>query len=70
MINGKRIKNIQKMAIIKKVRGKSPVYGNGCWFADNASILGDVTMGDDCNIWFGAVGRAVLPPHTRNIRST
>lgn len=57
MINGKRIKNIQKMAIIKKVRGKSPVYGNGCWFADNASILGDVTMGDDCNIWFGAVVR-------------
>ena len=56
MINGKRIKNIQKMAIIKKVRGKSPVYGNG-WFADNASILGDVTMGDDCNIWFGAVVR-------------
>lgn len=57
MINGKRIKNIQKMAIIKKVRGKSPVYGRGCWFADNASILGDVTMGDDCNIWFGAVVR-------------
>lgn len=45
------------MAIIKKVRGKSPVYGKGCWFADNASILGDVTMGDDCNIWFGAVVR-------------
>ena len=45
------------MAIIKKVRGKSPVWGKGCWFAENAAILGDVTMGEDCNVWYGAVIR-------------
>lgn len=51
------VKTKKKMAIIKKVRGKSPVWGRGCWFADNAAILGDVTMGEDCNVWFGAVVR-------------
>lgn len=51
------VKTKKKMAIIKKVKGKSPVWGRGCWFADNAAILGDVTMGEDCNIWFGAVVR-------------
>ena len=51
------LKTKKKMAIIKKVKGKSPIWGRGCWFADNAAILGDVTMGEDCNIWFGAVVR-------------
>lgn len=31
--------------------------GKGCYLADNAAIIGDVTMGDDCSIWFGAVLR-------------
>ena len=28
-----------------------------CFLADNAVIIGDVEMGDDCSIWFGAVLR-------------
>ncbi|MBP5560232.1 MAG: gamma carbonic anhydrase family protein [Muribaculaceae bacterium] len=45
------------MAIIKKVRGYTPKMGEGCFLADNAAIIGDVTMGRDCSIWFSTVLR-------------
>lgn len=45
------------MALIKKVKGVTPEWGNDCWFADNATITGDVKMGDKCSIWFNAVVR-------------
>ena len=45
------------MALIKEVNGKSPVFGNDCYIADNATVVGDVTMGDQCSIWFNAVVR-------------
>ena len=43
--------------IIKSVREFTPVYGKNCYFADNAAIIGDVTMGDDCSVWFNTVLR-------------
>jgi len=42
------------MAIIKSVRGFTPQMGKNCYLADNATVIGDVHMGDDCSIWFGA----------------
>lgn len=45
------------MALIKEVRGFTPEFGENCFLADNATIIGDVTMGRDCSIWFGAVLR-------------
>ncbi|NCE72915.1 gamma carbonic anhydrase family protein [Odoribacter sp. Z80] len=45
------------MAIIKKLNGHVPQFGKNCFLADNAVIIGDVEMGDDCSIWFGAVLR-------------
>ena len=45
------------MAIIKKLNGNTPKFGKNCFLADNAAIIGDVEMGDDCSIWFGAVLR-------------
>ena len=45
------------MAIIKSVRGFTPTYGKNCYFADNAVIIGDVAIGDDCSIWFNTVLR-------------
>ena len=45
------------MALIKSVRGFTPKYGKNCYFADNATIIGDVTMGDDCTVWFNTVLR-------------
>ena len=46
------------MAFIKEVNGKAPSWGNNCYLAENAVLAGDVTMGDDCSVWFGAVLRA------------
>ncbi|MEN8158035.1 MAG: gamma carbonic anhydrase family protein, partial [Bacteroidota bacterium] len=45
------------MALIKSVRGFDPLFGKRCYLAENATIIGDVVMGDDCSIWFGAVLR-------------
>lgn len=36
--------------------------GKDCYLADNATIIGDVTMGDDCSIWFNAVLRGDVNP--------
>ncbi|WP_138479772.1 gamma carbonic anhydrase family protein [Dyadobacter bucti] len=45
------------MALIKSVRGYTPVFGENCWFAENATIVGDVVMGSNCTVWFNAVVR-------------
>ena len=45
------------MALIKSVKGISPKFGKKCFLADNATITGDVIMGDDCSVWFSAVIR-------------
>ena len=45
------------MALIKSVRGFTPVIGKGCFLADNATIVGDTVIGDGCSIWFNAVLR-------------
>lgn len=45
------------MALIKPVRGFTPEFGKNCFFADNATIIGDVIMGDGCSVWFNAVLR-------------
>lgn len=45
------------MAIIKSVRGFTPVFGSDCFLADNAVVVGEVTMGKNCTVWFNAVVR-------------
>ena len=45
------------MALIIPLRGFTPVIGRDCFLAPNASIIGDVTMGDECSIWFNTVLR-------------
>jgi carbonic anhydrase/acetyltransferase-like protein (isoleucine patch superfamily) len=45
------------MATILPVRGKHPQWGANCFLAPNATVVGDVVMGDDCSIWFNAVLR-------------
>jgi carbonic anhydrase/acetyltransferase-like protein (isoleucine patch superfamily) len=45
------------MATILPVNGKEPQFGENCFIAPNATIAGDVTMGNDCSIWFNAVLR-------------
>lgn len=48
---------IKKMAFIYPVNGIHPVFGNNCFVAPNATIVGDVRMGDECSVWFNAVVR-------------
>lgn len=45
------------MALIKPLRGKSPQYKSNCWFAETATVIGDVTMGNECTVWYNAVIR-------------
>jgi carbonic anhydrase/acetyltransferase-like protein (isoleucine patch superfamily) len=45
------------MALIKSVRGFTPEIGKDCFLADNATIIGDVKIGDECSIWFNTVLR-------------
>lgn len=45
------------MAYIKEVRGHAPSVGEGTFVAETAVIVGDVTIGRDCSIWFNAVLR-------------
>jgi len=45
------------MPTILPVKGVFPVFGNECFIAPNATIVGDVVMGDNCSIWFNAVVR-------------
>lgn len=45
------------MAIIKSVRGFTPKVGEGTFLAETAVLIGDVTIGRDCSIWYGAVLR-------------
>ena len=45
------------MALILPVKEKSPQYGENCWFAPNATLVGDIKMGNDCTVWFNAVVR-------------
>ena len=45
------------MPVILPVKGVLPIFGNNCFIAPNATVVGDVVTGDDCSIWFNAVIR-------------
>ena len=45
------------MPVVLPVKGKLPEWGNDCFIPENATIVGDVEMGDSCSVWFNAVIR-------------
>ncbi|MDR2841452.1 MAG: gamma carbonic anhydrase family protein [Paludibacter sp.] len=45
------------MSLIREVRGFVPQIGKDCYLAENATIVGDVIIGEGCSIWFNAVLR-------------
>jgi gamma-carbonic anhydrase len=45
------------MALIYPIKGISPKFGKNCFLAENATVVGEVEMGDNCSIWFNAVVR-------------
>lgn len=50
------------MAIIKSLNGFTPKIGKNCFIAENAVIVGDVEIGDDCSIWYSCVLRGDVNP--------
>ncbi len=52
------------MALIKTINGMAPKWGRDCYFSENATIVGEVTMGDECSVWFNAVVRGDVAPIT------
>ena len=45
------------MKIIKAIRGKYPQISEDCYIAENATIVGEVSIGKKCSVWFNAVIR-------------
>ena len=45
------------MPLILPVKDKLPVWGNDCFIAENATIVGDVILGKNCSVWFNTVIR-------------
>lgn len=45
------------MAVIRDILGHTPQIGENCFLAETAAIIGDVTMGNNCSIWYGTVLR-------------
>ncbi len=45
------------MPLILPVRNKHPHIPESCYIAENATLVGDVTMGEECSVWFTAVVR-------------
>ena len=43
--------------LIKSVRGYTPAYWSDCFFAENATVIGDVILGDEVSVWYQAVIR-------------
>lgn len=49
--------NAERTALIMPVKGVLPTIPESCFLAPNATIVGDVVMGEECSIWFNAVVR-------------
>ncbi len=45
------------MPLILPCRDKSPVIPSSCYIAENATVVGEVTMGEECSVWFTAIVR-------------
>jgi carbonic anhydrase/acetyltransferase-like protein (isoleucine patch superfamily) len=45
------------MGIVQSVRGFTPKFGENCFLAQNSVVVGEVTMGNNCTVWFNAVVR-------------
>ena len=45
------------MTLIKAIKDITPSFGSNVYLADNATIIGDVDIGDDCSLWFNTVLR-------------
>ncbi len=49
--------NALSMALVRIVRGFTPKFGEACFLAETAVVIGDTVMGDHCSVWYNAVVR-------------
>ncbi|MCD7749217.1 MAG: gamma carbonic anhydrase family protein [Oscillospiraceae bacterium] len=49
--------------------GKNPAIGRGCFVAETAAVIGDVTIGEDSSVWYGAAVRGDYEPITIGCRT-
>ncbi|MCC8356647.1 MAG: gamma carbonic anhydrase family protein, partial [Oscillospiraceae bacterium] len=49
--------------------GKNPAIGRGCFVAETAAVIGDVTIGEDSSVWYGAAVRGDYEPITIGSRT-
>ena len=54
--------------ILKTIRGKTPSYGENCFFADTSVVVGDVVMGRDCSVRYHAIVVQLSMPPIKNFR--
>jgi carbonic anhydrase/acetyltransferase-like protein (isoleucine patch superfamily) len=45
------------MAIIKSFKGKEPIIDSSAFVAENATVIGDVTISEKASLWYGSVLR-------------
>ena len=45
------------MTLIRSVRGFEPIWDETCWFAETATLIGEVKLGKNCTVWYNAVVR-------------
>ena len=57
------------MALIKTINGLTPKWGRDCYFSENATIVGEVTMGDESTVRINAVVRGDVAPITMGHRT-
>lgn len=50
------------MAIIIEVNGISPRYDSSCYLSESAAVIGDVSLGKSCSVWFSSVIRGDVAP--------
>lgn len=51
------VKNREDEMILRELNGKTPSFGTDCFFAENCVLVGDLIIGNQCSIWYGAVLR-------------
>lgn len=50
------------MVTFHSFNGKTPVIGENCFVAENATLIGDVRLGNESSVWFGSVLRSEIEP--------
>ena len=48
--------------MIQRFGNKTPVLGEGCYVSESAAVIGDVELGADASVWFGASVRGDSAP--------